>query len=125
MKNTSDTIVSWGSLLIGVIVSILVGWLLIQEVRRGRSGRFRATVLYGVAIPVLGAVPLLLALGAKWLGTLAGFALFAGNGGNDGNLVGVGIIGMIVALGAAILFAAVMLFQALTGSGSSYFSDKK
>lgn len=120
MKNDIEMIVSWGSVLIGVIVCIFVGWLLIREVRRGRRGRFRATVIYGLAISVTGAVPLIIALGARWLGTLAGFALFSGNGGNDGNLVGVAIMGMMVAVGATGLFAAIMLFQALTGSGSSY-----
>jgi ABC-type glycerol-3-phosphate transport system permease component len=125
MQNDIEIIVSWGSLLIGVIACMFVGWLLIRAVHRGRVGRFLATVIYGGAIPVTGAVPLLIALGARWLGTLAGFALFSGNGGNDGNLVGVGIMGMIVALGATVLFAAVMLFQALTGSGSSYVDDKE
>jgi hypothetical protein len=118
MKNNIEILVSWGSVLIGVIVCIFVGRLLIREVRRGRQGRFRATVMYGLAIPVTGAVPLIIALGAKWLGTLAGLALFSGNGGNDGNLVGVGLVSMIVAFGATVLFAGVMLFQALTRSGS-------
>jgi ABC-type glycerol-3-phosphate transport system permease component len=119
MKNNIETLVSWGSVLIGVIVCVFIGWSLIREVRRGRRGRFRATVMYGLAIPITGAVPLIIALGAKWLGTLAGFTLFSGNGGNDGNLVGVGITGMTVAFGATVLFAGVMLFQALTRSGSS------
>jgi hypothetical protein len=39
---------------------------------------------------------------------------------NEGILVGAGLIGTIVAVGAAVLFAAVMLFQALTGSGNSH-----
>ena len=125
MKSAIEVLVSWGALLIGVIVCIFVGWMLIQEVRRRRRGRFSATVIYGLTIPVTAAVPLVVALGAKWFGAFAGFALFSGNGGNDGNLVGVGVMGMIVAFGATVLFAAVMLFQALTGSGDSSVDDKE
>ena len=124
MKERIETIVCCGSLLIGVIACIFVGWLLIREVRRGRLGRFLATVIYGVTFPVTGAVPIIIALGAKLVGNLVGLALFDRDGGNDGNLVGLGIMGMFVAIVATFLFAAVMLFQALTGSGNSSVNDK-
>ena len=119
MKDALEVTVSWGAVVIGALVCTFVGWLLIQEVRRGTRSRFSATVVCGLAVPFTSAVPILVALGAKWLGSLAGLALFSGNGGNSGNLVGVGITGMIVAFSAAALFAALMLFQALTGSGSA------
>jgi hypothetical protein len=66
----------------------------------------------------MGAVPIIIAVSARWLGSLAGVALFFGNEGNSGNLVGVGITGMIVAFATAVLFALLMLVQALAGSGS-------
>lgn len=125
MKESIETIVCWASLLLGVILCLTVGWLLMRAVRRGKIGRFRATVIQGGAILPLGVVPVISALGARWLASLFGLALFSRDGGNDGNLVGVGVMGMIVTFGAAVLFAAVMLFQALTGSGSSDFDDKE
>jgi len=114
-----EVMVSWGAVLIGVIACGLVGRLLIRDVRGGKRGRFGATVVYGLTVPVTGALPLIVAEGAKGLGSLAGFALFSGNGGNDGNLVGVGIIGFLIAFGATAIFAAAMLFQAFTGSSDS------
>ncbi|MBI2999381.1 MAG: hypothetical protein HYY46_13190 [Deltaproteobacteria bacterium] len=120
-----EVIVSWGAVLIGLIVCTFVGRLLIREVRAGKRGRFSATVIYGLAVPVMGAVPLIIAAGVRWLGSLAGFAVFSGNGGNDGNLVGVGIMGFVIAFGATVLFAAVMLFQAFTGSGNSSVGDQR
>jgi hypothetical protein len=119
MKESVETIICWGALLVGAAACLVVMWLLLLEVRRGKSGRFRATVVQGLAAPFLGAVPLVIAYGAQWLAKLGGVALFARDGGNDGLLVGVGIMGMIAAFGAAVLFAGVMVVQALTGWGSS------
>jgi hypothetical protein len=118
-------IVAWGAVLIGVIVCLFVGWLLVQEVRRGVRGRFGATLIYALASPIMGAVPLIIALAARWLGAVGGFALFSANGGNDGNLTGVGFMGFGIAFGATVLFAAVMLVQALIRSGGSYGADKE
>jgi hypothetical protein len=120
-----EVIISWGAVLIGVIACAFVWRMLIREVRGGKRGRFSATVVYGLAVPVTGAVPLIVAASAKWLGSLAGFAVFAGNGGNDGNLVDVGITGFVIAFGETGLFAAVMLFQAFTGSGNSSLRDQR
>jgi hypothetical protein len=114
-----EVVLSWAAVLIGVIACTLVGRRLSREVRRGGLSRFGATVVYGLAVPVMGAVPLIVAVGSRWLGSLAGLVIFSTNGGNDGNLVGVGLVGIGIALGATILFAAIMLFQALTGSGNS------
>jgi hypothetical protein len=120
-----EAIVCWGSLLIGVIACLSVGWLLLRAIRRGKLGRFLATVIQGGASLLLGVVPLFIAVSARSVAKLAGFTILSRDGGNDGNLTGVGIMGYIVAIGAAVLFAAVMLFQALTGSGSSGFDDKE
>jgi hypothetical protein len=117
--------VSWGALLIGAIVCAFVGWVLVREVHAGRRSRFGAAVVYGVAVPVTGAVPLLIAVGARWLGSLAGVSMFSGNGGNDGALIGVGLMGFGVAFGGMVLFAAVMVFQALTGSGHSPVNGRR
>lgn len=88
-------------------------------------GRFGATVIYALASPIMGAVPLVIALGARWLGAVGGLALFSANGSNDGNLTGVGVMGFVIAIGATVLFATVMLVQALIRSGGSYDADKK
>jgi hypothetical protein len=120
-----ETIVCWGSLLIGVIACLSVGWLLMRAIRRGKLGRFLATVIQGVASLVLGVVPLFFAMSARSVAKLAGITMLSRDGGNDGNLTGVGIMGYIVAIGAAVLFAVVMLFQALTGAESSGFDDKE
>lgn len=125
MRHTIEMFVAWGAVLIGVIVCLFVGWLLVQEVRRGVRGRFGATVIYALASPIMGAVPIVIALGARWLGAIGGFALFSANGSNDGNLTGVGFMGFVIAFGATVLFAAVMLVQALIRSGGSYDADKK
>ncbi len=125
MKQSFETSVCWASLLIGLILCLSVGWLLMRAVRRGKLGRFAATAIQGGAIPVLGIVPIAIAHCARSLVTRCGYPIFNGNGGNDGNLVGVGIMGLLVAIGAALLFAAIMLFQALTGSGRFDFDDKE
>ena len=64
MKEPIEIIVSWGSVLIGLILCLSVGWLLMREVRRGKTGRFSATVMQGVAIPFLGIVPVAIAVAA-------------------------------------------------------------
>lgn len=97
MRHTIEMFVAWGAVLIGVIVCLFVGWLLIQEVRRGVRDRFGATVIYALASPILGAVPIVIALGARWLGAVGGFAIFSADGGNDGNLTGVGFMGFVIA----------------------------
>ena len=128
MKQSNETIevvVAWGSLLIGLIACLIFGWLLMRAVRRGKLGRLLAAFLHGVAIPVLGIAPLAIATGVRWLALLAGMPLFTRDGGNDGLLIGLGFMGIIVAAGAALLFAVVMLFQALTGFGGSNFADEE
>jgi hypothetical protein len=125
MRHAIEIIVASGAVLIGVIVCLFVGGLLVQEVRRGVRGRFSATVIYALTSPIMGAVPLIIALGARWLGAVGGIALFSTNGGNDGNLTGVGFIGFVIAFGATVLFAAVMLVQALIRSGGSNGADRE
>ena len=120
-----EVIVSWGAVLIGAIACAFVGRLLIREVRGGKRGRISATVVYGLTGLVTGAVPLIIAAGAKWLGSLAGLPVFSGSGGNDGNLVGVGIMGFVIAFVATGIFAALMTFQAFTGSGNSSLGDQR
>jgi len=123
-KRVIEAIICWGSLLFGVIVCLSVGWLLMRAIRRGKLGRLLATVIQGVASPFLGVLPLFIAMSVRSVAKLAGFTIFSRDGGNDGLLTGVGIMGLLVAIGAAVLFAAVMLFQALTGAGSSDVDDK-
>jgi hypothetical protein len=125
MRHAIDIIVASGAVLIGVIVCLFVGRSLVQEVRRGVRGRFSATVIYALTSPIMGAVPLIIALGARWLGAVGGIALFSTNGGNDGNLTGVGFIGFVIAFGATVVFAAVMLVQALIRSGGSNGADRE
>lgn len=108
-----------------MIVCLFVGWLLFKDVRREVRGRFGAAVIYALASPIMGAVPLLIALGGRWLGTVGGFALFSASGGNDGNLTGVGFMGFVTAFGATVLFGAAMLVQALISSVDSYGADKE
>lgn len=124
MRHAIEMIVAWGAVLIGVITCLAVGWVLVQEVRRGVRGRLGATVIYALVSPIMGAVPLLIALGARWLGSVGGYVLYSANDGNDGGLTGVGFTGFIIALGATVLFAAVMLVQALIGSGRSHDADE-
>lgn len=125
MNHALETIVGWGAVSAGVIACLFAGRLLLQEVRRGVRGRFAAAVVYAVLSPVLGALPLVIALGARWLGEAGGVALFSANGGNDGNLSGVGLTGFAVAFGAAVLFAALMLVQAWFGAGGSHGADEE
>jgi putative exporter of polyketide antibiotics len=114
-----EVILSWAAVLVGVIACTLAGRRLSREVRRGKLSRFGATVVYGLAVPVMGAVPLIFAVGLRSLGSLAGLVIFSGNGSNDGNLIGVGLMGIALAFGACVLFAVTMLFQTLIGSGNS------
>lgn len=71
-----------------------------------------------MVVPFLGVLPLAIAGGAQWLAYLGGIELFSRDAGNDGLLVGVGFMGMIVAGGAAVMFAAIMILQALIGWGN-------
>lgn len=119
VSQSLEIIICWGSLLIGLVACLVVMWLLMRAVRKGTLGRFLATVIQGGGIIVLGIVPAIIATAATWVARLGGMTLFSREGGNDGMLVGVGVIGLIVALGAAVLFAAIMIVQALTGWGSS------
>jgi hypothetical protein len=114
-----EIITAWGAMAIGMIACLAFWRFLLREVRKGRLGRFRTTVLQAVAAMVLGSVPVTVAAVVTWVTALGGVALFTREAGNDGVLVGLGLIGMFVALGAAALVAVVMIFQALTGFGSS------
>jgi hypothetical protein len=78
-------------------------------------------LVYGFASPFLVVVPLLIAYSARWLGALVRFSIFSKESADDGVMVGIGIVGMVIAFGAAVLFTVVMIFQALTGSGDSDF----
>lgn len=90
-----------------------------RKVASGKIGLFSAAAAQLLATSFMGLELLLIALAAQWLAGLAGFAFFiSGNGGNDGTLVGLGVVGLTVSFGTAALFAAVMLFHALTAPGS-------
>jgi len=70
----------------------------------GRMNRFVAILLYGVVALHLGAF---LSLAAVYCAHLAG--LFAD--GYDGIMVGVGVMGALTGMGAALVFIAVMVYQ--------------
>lgn len=119
MNQIVEPVVFWGALLAGLVVYALVGWQLMRAVRRGKPGRFVAVIAYGAATPFMAMVPVFIAYAARWVATLAGFPVFPKGSADDGVMVGIGIFGIIMAMGAAVLFALVMIFQAVTGSGDS------
>jgi len=115
-EDVFGAVVFWVSLLGGAIACIIVGWLLLRVVSRGTLGRLLATVIYGLLTgAVISWVPMMLASGLEWLGTLAGLSLSPGEGIPMG--ITLAYAGFAVALAATVLFAAVMIFQGLTGSG--------
>jgi len=110
-----DAVVFWLSLVGGVVECILVGWLLLLLVGRGKLGRVLGTVVYGLTGAVTGAVPFLICSVLEWLGTLVGYSLSV----SDRITMPLSLVyyGMAIALAATVLFAAVMVLQALSGSG--------
>ena len=124
MKEIVEGALFWGALLVGLAVYAVVGWKLMREARRGKLNRFVAVIVYGAAAPFLAIVPVLLACLARWLGNLAGFPIFPRASADDGIMVGIGIFGIVIGFGATVLFALVMIFQALTGSGDANLEAK-
>src|SRR5262245_35632873 len=110
MKPLLEGIVFLGSLVAGGVACLITGWKFMQQVRGGRRGRIAATMMYGATALLLAMIPTSLAWSAWWIGKLAGFPFFSPDG---GELVGVGVLGSLIALGSAVLFAVVMAFQAL------------
>jgi hypothetical protein len=105
MTQFIETVVVWGSLLIGLIAYLVVAWLLVRAVRRGKLGRFWATVIHGGAsIISVGVVPPSIALA------------FSGGAVSEGVVLGVSFIGGFIAMGLGFLFAAAMLLWALIGT---------
>jgi hypothetical protein len=117
MKDPFETLVCWIAVLTGLGVCIAVGAFLRRAVRRRILRRLPATVIHGALIPLLGYVPLAVALGFRWLASLGRHEILNGDGGNDGNLVGVAVMGALAATGAALVFGLIMLIQARSGSG--------
>jgi len=115
MESVFEAIVFWVSLVGGVIACIFVGWFLLRVVSRGKPGRFLATVIYGLTCAVTSWVPMMIAPGLEWLGTLVGYSL--STGARITMSITLTYAGLAIALAATVLFAAVMVFQALTGSG--------
>jgi hypothetical protein len=104
MMQLSETIVVWGTLLIGLMAYLVVAWLLVRALRRGKLGRFWATVIHGGAsLIALGLVPMMIAL------------VLPGGIVSEGVVLVVSLIGGSIAMGLGFLFAATMLLQALIG----------
>src|SRR5262245_48004263 len=119
MNELIEGAVFWGSLLGGGVACLLAGWFLLGWVRQKKTGRFLAVIIYGCAAPFLGMVPVVVGYMTRWVGNLAGISIFPKTSADDGIMVGIGIMGILVAAGFAGLFILVMIFQAITDSGES------
>jgi len=100
-----------GSLFAGFVLSILFSRALRRRVEDGRIGRFGSTVVQGVAFVPLCMAPMVIALAVKAVAAQFGAAIFIGNGGNDGALAGLVLIGMTIPFVTAALLAVVRLVR--------------